>query len=689
MARKIDDYKPLSFYKKNTKAKKFGFSKFEEGGEHFFCRYMDGDIALISQSYAAESGRDNGIESVKKNEKIKANVKVEERDGGKWGLSIIAGNKQEVAVSPTLSSKAKAEHLAGRLLGTIKAKSKAAAKPKKAAAAAAPRKANVEQNYKPLAFYTRQTKGRDHGIETFKGEDGQYYFAYFEDGKIALISEGYPTEAARDVGVASVEKNITIEDRYNYRGPLKKSKKYDFGLRAGNNKEIARSVWYGSAAAAATGAAYLMGKRKRAANVAPVAAAAAVAATAAMAAKPKDKADDYLPCEAYEGHTVNDRVNNVAMFKHENGQHYFALYDDNGDVRLRSEGFPTGDARDQELSGVLRLKDNPDYYKRIHHGDKYIDVLYDETGREVGRSCLCAPKAAAAPVPVVAAAAAPVAAAAVTPPAVAASTGPGIWGWLKWLLLALAALLALFFLLKACQPAAVPPPPAVIACWDGSEAENQAACPTKVTCWDNSFATSTAACPVEPPKVETFTCWDGSTVNDLATCPVEPAPMVTCWDGSQAATSANCPVEPAPVRAQPTSGLTTTLFSTTAVAPVVVTRLGTNPEFGDSHSLTPTGFCDKLANRYAASRYDANYLDYVARELGYSGFNDVPSSACTNATIANGTVGILGYGEQHGLQYSKLDVTDGRDLEAFKIEGVNGRTIYYMKTCGNYFYPTQ
>jgi len=96
-----------------------------------------------------------------------------------------------------------------------------------------------------LAAGATSAAKRNQGIESFKGDDGEHYFAYFENGKIALISEGYPTAAARDNGAASVEKNISLEDRYQYRGPLRNGK-YDFKLKAGNNKEIARSVWYSS-----------------------------------------------------------------------------------------------------------------------------------------------------------------------------------------------------------------------------------------------------------------------------------------------------------------------------------------------------------------------------------------------------------------------------------------------------------
>ena len=123
-------------------------------------------------------------------------------------------------------------------------------------------------------------------------------------------------------------------------------------------------------------------------TIAPVMAAAPLAAVGAVAAEPQDKEDDYLPCKAYEGHDVNDKVNNIAFFKHENGQYYFVLYAEDGSVRLRSEGFRTSRERDQELSGVVRLRDQADQYKRVSKGKYYMDVLYDETGREVGRSCL-------------------------------------------------------------------------------------------------------------------------------------------------------------------------------------------------------------------------------------------------------------------------------------------------------------
>ena len=122
--------------------------------------------------------------------------------------------------------------------------------------------------------------------------------------------------------------------------------------------------------------------------IASATAATAVAATTIAPASDDDKEDDYLPCKEYLGHKVNDKRNNIALFKHKNKQYYFALYAADGSVRLRSEGFSRSQLRDKELSGVVRFKDNPEMYKRVQKGKYYMEVLFDQTGREVGRSCL-------------------------------------------------------------------------------------------------------------------------------------------------------------------------------------------------------------------------------------------------------------------------------------------------------------
>ena len=708
------NYKPLDFYTDHGGNTQDGFDSFTHDGAHYFSYRKDGRIHLISEAYTAEKGRDNGIASVKKNLPNAARYKHRTHSNGKHYFDLVAGNNQEIATSVWYDSDKASKDAAASLRAKPKPKPKPKPKAKAAtaavaataAAAAAPkRKANVEQNYRDVDFYRKASTGKPkNGIERIQDGD-EFFFVYNEDGKVALISESYPTANARDIGAASVEKNIKLENRYNFKEGGAEGKA-GFRLRAGNNKEIARSVGYGSAAAATAGAAYLLGTRKRAAAAPkpapkpkpPVAAAAVAAAAvggAAMAAKRdpnRDKTDDYLPCEAYQGHPVTDPVNRVALFQHDNGQHYFVFYDVDGDVRWRSEGFPTEAARQEELDIALRLHENGEYIKRMERGDRYIDMLHDETGREVARSCLCT----VAPVVAAPVAAAPVAAAAAAAPAAVIAEGGGVWGWLKWLLLLLAALLALFFLFRACSgtpdvPEVVAPaaaPAAMVTCWDGSEAATQAACPARITCDDGSVVTDRANCPAPAPTM--VTCWDGSEAESRSDCPVRPT--VTCPDGSTAFTRAECPAPvrtttAAPARAAVAGSLG--FFNTDACNGnfKTVSRLGTNPEYGDSHSLTPSGFYDKLAREHAMGGVDRTHLNALARALGYANFGDMDASQFSNATIASGTRGILGYGDNHGLQCSNLLPSASRDLEAFAIQGANGRTVYFMKTCGNYFYP--
>lgn len=807
-----DEYKSVKFYQDASEGRKRGFSSFSEGDMHYFALVIDSDVAMISQAYTTVAGRDNGIESVKKNMKSEKRYRFSE-NAGSHGFGLFAGNGQEIAISPGYKSKADAEYAAGRVQGKVKAKAKPVkVKPAKAAAIKAPKKPAAKkapqtdgriENYRPLAFYNGNGGITKDGFASFSKDDA-HYFTYCQDGKIVLISESYTSKAGRDNGILSTTKNMPLKARYEHH--IHKNGKHYFDINAANKQEVATSIWYGSAAAALAGAAALRGEKKAkvakaasgkkkdnrednyrnvafyeansvkngfnsfddggeyffgyyensklvwrsesypkaaardvglasvkknmddpkkiktitmanghsyrslkagngkeiarsgvlgaamaagvvaatakpkkakavAAKAAVPIAAAALATGAVAAAKPKptDKDDDYLPCKEYHGHAVNDKINNVAFFKHTDGQLYFAMYDDDGDVRIRSEGFRTAAERDSELSGVLRLKDNPNYYKRIEKGDYFMDVLYDETGREVGRSCLrkkAAPIIAAAPL--AAAAAVPAAAAAAAAAPVAAATGGG-FGWLKWLLLGLLVLLVLF-LLSRCMakppaaPVIVPPKAALISCWDGSEAENQAACPARIECWDGSFALSDAACPMQPaPEPE----------------PVpEPQVVVT-------PTPAPAPVQAVMGSINRVCGPSSvTLFDVPNMTPVSVSYLGSNPQFGDSHGLTPSQFHAKLAERASFGGQDRAFLNYMARSLGYGRFADMDASMFSNATLTKGEKGLLGFASTHSLQYSTLDVAP-RDLEAFRVRAANGQDVHFMKTCGNFMYVCQ
>ena len=216
------------------------------------------------------------------------------------------------------------------------------------------------------------------------------------------------------------------------------------------------------------------------------------------------------------------------------------------------------------------------------------------------------------------------------------------------------------------------PKPVTYSCWDGSVVADRGACPVKpeprVTCWDGSTALNQTSCPSRPaPKPQASTCWDGSLVYDLATCPAVPAPVVQSYNNCGPSNVAifNVPVSQAPKQ---------------------MSRLGTMPEFGDSHGLSPNQFFEKLQNRYAANKTDKAYLNYLFKSMGYSnGFADAQSYMFSEEVLPVGTRGMLGLGAQHHYKYSILPSTD-RDRQAFRIQSANGSVVHFMKTCGNYMY---
>ena len=218
-------------------------------------------------------------------------------------------------------------------------------------------------------------------------------------------------------------------------------------------------------------------------------------------------------------------------------------------------------------------------------------------------------------------------------------------------------------------------------------------------CWDGSCAMSSSECPprpAPPPEpVRTLTCWDGSVVNDASQCPAQPpAPQTyTCWDGSLVYDTAQCPAQQQTVVATQYNicgPSPVAIFNVDQTkTPKTINRLGTMPEFGDSHALTPDQFYQKLQKRYEAGGSDRAYLNYLFKSMGYTnGFRDAQSYMFTEETLPIGTTGLLGLGEAHHYSYSVLNTSE-RDRQAFRIQSANGSVVHFMKTCGNYMYACQ
>ncbi len=235
-------------------------------------------------------------------------------------------------------------------------------------------------------------------------------------------------------------------------------------------------------------------------------------------------------------------------------------------------------------------------------------------------------------------------------------------------------------------PKAITPPPPMrdYKCWDGSMVFNAGQCPAQpapepvanVACWDGSMVFNAAQCPAQPAPAPapapTYTCWDGSVTYDLATCPAQPQPVVQQTNlnicGSSPVAIFNVPVNSTPKQ---------------------MARLGTMPEFGDSHGLTPSQFYDKLNNRYNSNAVDKAYLNYLFKSMGYSnGWSDAQPYMFSEEVLPVGTRGMLGLGKQHHYEYSILP-TNERDRQAFRIQSANGSVVHFMKTCGNYMYACE
>ncbi len=207
-------------------------------------------------------------------------------------------------------------------------------------------------------------------------------------------------------------------------------------------------------------------------------------------------------------------------------------------------------------------------------------------------------------------------------------------------------------------------------------------------------------CPTERGTAATQGCPDSDgdgIANKDDKCPTEKGP----------ASTQGCPEEKKEVVATPVATMPTTttvvttssssacaacngsstdpIFTSVCVNPKKLSHLGSNPEFGNSHALSPDGFYKKLKAAYKANKVDKEFLDRIYRAMGYSGFADAKSEHFSAVVIPAGTSGKLGYSTQHKTGCYTLPDNE-MDRKAFHIQAANGCDIHFMKTCGNHFF---
>jgi uncharacterized protein YegP (UPF0339 family)/outer membrane protein OmpA-like peptidoglycan-associated protein len=235
-------------------------------------------------------------------------------------------------------------------------------------------------SYLPCDSYLGHSESPAEDFRIFQNsEDSQHYFTMLsKSGKVVFRSEGYPTTAARDNGVASVQKNRELRERYSV---VEDEGKFYLILKAGNHQEIARSCPYNS-----------MDELN---GLYPFMVAGAVAAisfddtpaVAAIADADSDReVDNYLPCEAYAGHS-DSPAEGIRTFQNGDGEYYFSVLNKNGDVMFRSEGYPTKGARDNGVASVVKNRDIKERYAEIEEDGVHYVILKAGNHQEIARSC--------------------------------------------------------------------------------------------------------------------------------------------------------------------------------------------------------------------------------------------------------------------------------------------------------------
>jgi uncharacterized protein YegP (UPF0339 family) len=241
------------------------------------------------------------------------------------------------------------------------------------------------------AYQGHEMDPKNEGFVTFQDKKTlKYYFALVDSkGDVLLKSEGYKDSKSRKNGIDSVIKNLPVAGRLSVE---KEKSKFVIILKAGNNKEIARSCDFKSQAEANTVITGFEGKKTEA--VADKTETKTTTPKATKAKKVIEKTetvvtedsilkslDNFLEESFYlEKERIWDSygMTGFVKFRNENGKHYFGVYNPDATLYLRSEGFKTEDERDNAfdvMESAILLEEN---YKVENLGGKFYAVLFEE-----------------------------------------------------------------------------------------------------------------------------------------------------------------------------------------------------------------------------------------------------------------------------------------------------------------------
>lgn len=265
----------------------------------------------------------------------------------------------------------------------------------------------------------------------FDEKNSLYYFAYVaNDGTVLLKSEGYPQQKSCETGIAAVVKNKAIAERFAVKT---EGKKFYLSLKAGNNREIARSCDFATEAEATATIVTISAPivvAKAAKVAAPKATATKVEATKVTFAKaevtaPKTtekkvevkkatvaKTEVEAPkatAAATKTKTTTTKVSGTAAFLNENdylghdtlwfgdvqtgytkfaknANFFFAVYNPDGSLYLSSEAFATENQRNEIFVETVQSIENGELYSVKEVEGKFFSTLLNTEKKELARS---------------------------------------------------------------------------------------------------------------------------------------------------------------------------------------------------------------------------------------------------------------------------------------------------------------
>ena len=389
--------------KSNFASEGFEAIKGEDKQHYFVVKDASGTPILYSQGYGAGTPRDNGIRTVIKNGSDETKYEKSQK-GEKYSFILKAGNRQEIAKSQAFATAQERDTAMAWLIEntgsyaenygvtydtkeiiTENTESFTIDMPAPIVATAiAEPKPNTKtmqiDGYLPCESYAGHSDSPAENFRIFQdSESSEHYFTMLsKTGKVVFRSEGYPTTAARDNGLASVQKNSEIRERYSV---VEEDGKHFVILKAGNHQEIARSCPYDNADSIYGLFPFMAAGSMAALSFDDTPVVAEVIADT----KAGNNIDEYLPCEDYLGHS-DSPSEGIRTFS-KDGMYYFSVLNSNGDVSLRSESYPTTAARDNGVASVLKNRDNKDRYAEIEEDGKHYVILKAGNHQEIARSC--------------------------------------------------------------------------------------------------------------------------------------------------------------------------------------------------------------------------------------------------------------------------------------------------------------